>query len=67
MDKITDMLHENADDNEGRKMLNARFLIRRLSERVHSGQAKVSDVREVRRKVNSLLKEVSASLYQVKR
>lgn len=46
MDKVTKMLVE------------ARFLIRTLSEKIHAGDAKVSDVREARKSVNSILKEV---------
>lgn len=62
MNKITDMLNEKEEDDIGSKLINAKFLIRMLAERVHSGQVKVSDVREVRRKINSILKEVSIAV-----
>jgi hypothetical protein len=46
MDKMTD------------KMVECRFLIRTLGEKIYSGEARVSDVRETRKSVNSILKEV---------
>jgi hypothetical protein len=63
MKKITDMLTDRGEEsNVEDKLIDARFLMRMLSERIHSGQTEVKDVREVRKKVNSLLKDISAMI-----
>ena len=40
------------------KLVEAKFLIRTLGEQIYSGMAKPKDVKEVRKKVNSILKEI---------
>ena len=47
MDKITD------------KIVHAEFLIRTLGEQIYAGQAKPKDFRKVRKKVNSILRELA--------
>lgn len=40
-------------------LVEAKFLLRRLSEEFHRGHLSASDVRDTRKKVNSLLKDLS--------
>ena len=44
------------------KLVDAKFLLRTLGEQIHSGQAKVKDVRKTRKEINSILKEISAMI-----
>ena len=41
-----------------KKLVEANFLIRMLGERIYSGMANPKDVRDTRKKVNSILKEI---------
>jgi len=45
-------------DKISENLIEARFLIRTLEEHIYSGQANSKEVREVRKKVNSLLKDL---------
>ncbi len=45
-------------DKMTKKIVEAEFLIGTLGNQIHSGQAKAKDVREVRKKVNSILKDI---------